>query len=312
MTPLRPVGDWSGCGLAHEGFVFGADEELLRRVLPFVHDGFEREEPVLVVAGERVRDRLADSLGDDVGRLAVFAAAEPWWRGGPGTLLAYDEDLRALRRSSPSWRLVAEPVWLAREDGRVWSRFESVANRCYADLPYYSLCLHDRTRLDDAVLEEVARTHPLIWDSTQPVPSPTYEVAESFLSSVEPAWEPRPTGVTSTTVTSARAARALVDAATAPGWSARRDDVALAVEELVTNAVRAAGTAYVSFWTDGEVLVCEVSDPGPGMHDVTAGYVPPPADGERGRGLWIARSLADDATVAPAGPGTRIRLFFRR
>jgi anti-sigma regulatory factor (Ser/Thr protein kinase) len=55
-----------------------------------------------------------------------------------------------------------------------------------------------------------------------------------------------------------------------------------------------------------------VADSGPGLHDVTAGYVPPPDDLESGRGLWLARSLADDATVRPHGPGTAIRLYFHR
>src|SRR3712207_8554516 len=45
---------------------------------------------------------------------------------------SYDRDLRALRASVPTWRLVGEPVWLGAEDGQEWSRFEAVVNRCYA------------------------------------------------------------------------------------------------------------------------------------------------------------------------------------
>jgi anti-sigma regulatory factor (Ser/Thr protein kinase) len=96
------------------------------------------------------------------------------------------------------------------------------------------------------------------------------------------------------------------------GWAPRSDDVVLAVHELVSNAIRAAGAAGLSTWLSGDVLVWEVTDAGPGLHEATAGYVPPRDDVEGGRGLWIARSLADDATVAPDAPGTAIRLFFRR
>ena len=42
----------------------------------FVLEGLSRGEPVLVVAGERVRSLLAGELGPDLGRLTAFTAAE--------------------------------------------------------------------------------------------------------------------------------------------------------------------------------------------------------------------------------------------
>src|SRR3712207_5616121 len=74
MTGMRPTGDWDGTVFAHEGFVFGTDQELVDRVVPFAVEGVSRGEPVLVVAGERVRTLLAEQLGQDVCRLAVFAS----------------------------------------------------------------------------------------------------------------------------------------------------------------------------------------------------------------------------------------------
>jgi hypothetical protein len=192
VSDVRPTGDWDGTALAHEAFVFGADQELVDRVVPFVLEGLSRGEPVLVVAGERVRSLLAGELGPDLDRLTAFTAAETWWRGGHRTLHAYDRDLRALQAVAPTWRLAAEPTWLARDDGREWSRFEAVANRCYAALPYYSLCLHDRQRLPASVLDAVARTHPLTWGGSAPVPEPAYEDPQQFIRSVHPAWVPRP------------------------------------------------------------------------------------------------------------------------
>src|SRR3954452_6001763 len=134
MTSMRPTGEWDGTAFAHEGFVFGTDREVLDRVVPFAVEGLSRGEPVLVVAGKRVRRLLAEELGQDVRRLATFAAAETWWRGGHGTLQAYDRDLRTLRSAAPTWRLVAEPVWLAGGDGRVWGCFQGGANRGHAGM----------------------------------------------------------------------------------------------------------------------------------------------------------------------------------
>ena len=85
----------------------------------------------------------------------------------------------------------------------------------------------------------------------------------------------------------------------------------LAVHELVANALTAAGAAEVSHWRTGGSHVWEVRDDGIGMHATTAGYAPPRHDLPSGRGLWIARSLADEATVRPYGPGSAIRLYFR-
>ena len=312
MIGVRPTGDWDGTGLAHEGFTFGTDQELVDRVVPFAVEGLSRGEPVLVVAGERVRSLLAQELGRDVGRLAAFTAAETWWQGGHRTLHAYDRDLRALHAVAPHWRLAAEPTWLARDDGREWSRFEAVANRCYASLPYYSLCLHDRRRLPASVLDAVARTHPLTWDGSAPVPEPAYEDPERFLRSVHPAWVPRPARATVAALTTPREARRAVSAAALDWWPARTGEVVQAAHELVVNALRVAAFAEVSSWTDGRTLVVEVADSGPGLPDETLGYVPPSDGPDGARGMWLAWSLADDAAVDSHPAGTAIRLFFHR
>ncbi len=312
MSGVRPTGAWDGTGLAHEGFSFGTDQELVERVVPFAVEGLSRGEPVLVVAGERVRTLLAQELGPDVGRLAAFTAAETWWQGGHRTLHAYDRDLRALHAVAPRWRLAAEPTWLARDDGRGWSRFEAVANRCYASLPYYSLCLHDRRRLPASVLDAVARTHPLTWAGSAPVPEPAYEDPERFLRSVHPAWSPRPERATVAALTMPREARRAVSAAALDWWPARAGEIVQAAHELVVNALRVAAFAEVSSWTDRDRLVVEVADSGPGLPDETLGYVPPPDGPDGARGMWLAWSLADDAAVDSHPAGTAIRLFFHR
>ena len=312
MSVVHPTGDWDGTSLAHEAFAFSTDQELVDRVVPFAVEGLSRGEPVLVVAGERVRTLLAEELGPDVGRLATFAAAETWWQGGHRTLRAYDRDLRALRAVAPSWRLAAEPTWLARDDGREWSRFEAVANRCFAAMPYYSLCLHDRQRLPASVLDAVSRTHPLTWGGCAPVQQPAYEDPEQFIRSVQPAWGPWPARASVATLTTPREARRVVSAVALDWWPARVGDVVLAAHELVVNALRVSAFTGVSCWTDGDALVVEVADHGPGLSDPTLGYVPPPDSPDGARGMWLAWGLADDAAVNSTPAGTAIRLYFHR
>jgi hypothetical protein len=312
MTSSRPTGEWDGTGFAHEAFVFGTDEELVDRVVPFADEGLSRGEPVLVVAGERVRTLLGEALGADVARLATFTAAEEWWRGGHRTLHAYDRDIRALRKSVPSWRLAAEPVWLAGEDGREWSRFEAVSNRCYADMPYYSLCLHDRQRLPTPVLDAVARTHPLTWGGDAPIAAAAYDDPQLFIRSARPQWYERPDRASVGAVVTPKDARQMVCAWVPDEWRPRADEIVLATHELVTNSLRVSPAAELASWIDGHSLVVEVSDHGPGLSDETLGYVPPADELNGGRGMWLTWSLADDAAVASNPAGTGIRLYFHR
>jgi hypothetical protein len=80
----------------------------------------------------------------------------------------------------------------------------------------------------------------------------------------------------------------------------------------VVNSLRVAAFAEVSSWTDGDTLVVEVADSGPGLPDETLGYVPPPGGPDGAGGMWLAWSLADDAAVDSHPAGTAIRLFFHR
>lgn len=301
---------WTGDTFAHEVLLYGSDAELRRRVVPFVEQALTADQPVLVVAGAEVRSLLLDHFGQGVQDFAVFADADERWVGAAQTMAWYRDSLAPLARARPC-RLLAEPTWMAQPWGEVWVRYDAVANDLFADLSCYSLCVHDRRKVPQPLLDAALQVHPLVWGGTQPVTSPDYLPTDEFLRSVEPGWDPVPTARESKVVSGAAEARSLVASAMPrPAREGVREDVTLAVNELVINAIAASGAAEVSHWRDGESMVWQVSDDGPGMHAATAGYLPPPAEEIGGRGLWIARTLADEAVVRPDGPGTAIRLFF--
>lgn len=313
MTVTATVGDWTGDRFAHEAFVFDTDEQARARVVPFVEEGLERGHPVVVVAGDRVRDLLIAELGSRTAQLTALVRAETFWQGGHRTLATYRESMEPLLATGGPWRLVGEPVWLSVPGGDTWSRFEAVANHAFADFPYYSLCLHDRRRLSPSLVDAQLRVHPWVWDGRGPAVSEAYEATRTFLERVEPEATPAPAGARTERLADASVARLRLQTwiDTSPVAS-RADEVLLAVYELVTNAVRAGGDAWVDEWAQGETIVWQVRDLGPGLGDVTAGYVPPSHDLASGRGLWLARSIADDSSVRelPDG-GTAVRLLFR-
>jgi anti-sigma regulatory factor (Ser/Thr protein kinase) len=93
----------------------------------------------------------------------------------------------------------------------------------------------------------------------------------------------------------------------------RRDDFVLAVNELLTNAVRhGGGTGLLHLHRIGDTLTCEVSDYGPGL---SAGDVdlsgPPPATQPGGRGLWFAAQLADRIEISRNAVGASVTVTVR-
>jgi anti-sigma regulatory factor (Ser/Thr protein kinase) len=100
------------------------------------------------------------------------------------------------------------------------------------------------------------------------------------------------------------------EAATAGLTGQRLDDFVLAVNEIITNAVRHTdGRGRVRLWTAGTVLSCEVTDTGDGIPPDWVEPTPPPATlVPGGRGLWMARQLCDELTVDTGPAGTVVRL----
>lgn len=90
----------------------------------------------------------------------------------------------------------------------------------------------------------------------------------------------------------------------------RLEDFVLAVNELLTNAVRHGGGAgRVAVWCAEDDVVCEVSDHGTGL-----GTVPPekPAPDEPGGwGLYLVRELTDTLHITTGPEGTAVRISSR-
>jgi serine/threonine-protein kinase RsbW len=93
--------------------------------------------------------------------------------------------------------------------------------------------------------------------------------------------------------------------------SDRLDDFVVAVNELLTNAVRhGGGCGRISLWRADDRVVCEVSDSGPGLPDRAGADGPRrPAAGEPGGwGLWLAEELTDTIEIVTGTGGTTVRV----
>lgn len=88
----------------------------------------------------------------------------------------------------------------------------------------------------------------------------------------------------------------------------RLDDFVLAVNELLTNAVRhGGGGGQLRLWRDGAWVLCEVSDTGAGLDPDQRGTgARPPLDRPGGWGLWLVERLTDAVEVRTGADGTSV------
>ncbi|HYN92970.1 MAG TPA: ATP-binding protein [Pilimelia sp.] len=88
----------------------------------------------------------------------------------------------------------------------------------------------------------------------------------------------------------------------------RLDDFVLAVNEVVTNAVRhAGGRGRLRMWANDEAVCCEIADAGGGIPaERLFPQRPPAASTAGGRGIWMARQLCDELAVETGPSGTTV------
>jgi len=93
----------------------------------------------------------------------------------------------------------------------------------------------------------------------------------------------------------------------------RLDDFVVAVNELLTNAVRhGGGSGRVALWAEDGGVVCEVSDSGRGLPaQRPEPVVRPAANTPGGWGLWLAEELTDTFDIVTGDGGTTVRVSSR-
>ena len=85
------------------------------------------------------------------------------------------------------------------------------------------------------------------------------------------------------------------------------DALLIVAVELATNALRHGGGAgRFQLWQRDDVVLCRVSDHGPGMADLTAGTAAPDPFAPDGRGLWMCRQFSQNLDIRTAESGTTV------
>jgi len=178
------VADLLGGGkCVHEALVYSTVEEFLAATVPFIREGLESEEPLLVVTKEANLSALREALDTDPRRVE-FVDSAAWYRSPEQTIEAYDRYVRTrLEEGAERVRIIGEPVW-PRTSARAvaeWKRYESALNVAWASTPSWVVCPYDANELPDDIVSDAKRTHPVLRTGHGTRPSPHYTDPEVFV-----------------------------------------------------------------------------------------------------------------------------------
>jgi anti-sigma regulatory factor (Ser/Thr protein kinase) len=298
-------------GFEHQAVFYRGIDGLLASVVPFIREGIELGEPVLVAL---VSDRLAaveQALGADATRVDFVDMGEL----GANPACIIPEWRRFLEDAGDEGpvRGVGEPVWAGRRAAEVEEAelHEALLNLAFEDGPSWRLmCPYDVSELPSDVIEVALRNHPV---AAGPPLEASYAGTEEARARFSRPLPPPPADAD--TLPFGRGdlaglrgvvARLADQAGVRP---AAVEDLVLAAHELATNSiVHGGGGGAMSLWAEPGAFVIEVRDSGL-IHDPLVGRDLLQELAENGRGIWMANQLCDLVQVRSGESGTVVRLF---
>jgi anti-sigma regulatory factor (Ser/Thr protein kinase) len=294
----------------HQALIYDSKDEFLSATLPFVRDGIESSEPVLVVTKQENAEPLRAALGADAGAID-FRDAEAWYSAAPRTVRAYRQYV-AEHANGKHVRVVGEPVWEGRSPAAVreWVRYEALVNLAFAEAPAWIVCPYDSSEVPAEIVRRALQTHPALADETEnrDYLDPVSLCAILDSAELEAPGEPHFELEFTDSVAGVRTLVTAEAAAAGVHWE-RLPELVLAVNEIAGNAIRhGGGTGRIRTWTEAGSFVCEVSDSGPGIDDPLHGYLEPLGGEAEAGGLWVSRQLAELLEVRADSSGTTVRI----
>jgi anti-sigma regulatory factor (Ser/Thr protein kinase) len=303
----------SANGFEHEALFYRDDDDFLAGLLPFVRDGLDRDEAVVVAEPRARLELLRDALGDDAASVEFLDMAEIG-HNPAGIIGVWDRVLREHTAAGRRLRGVGEPAFVGRRDVELLEcrLHELLLNHAFDGGPAWRLlCPYDEVHLPRAVTRGALHTHPIRSTSAERRASGDYapaEAAEMFGTAL-----PRPTDavlrgiygpgdIPATRRTVAQYARTV-------GLPEEKvESLELAASELATNSVvHGGGSGTVAMWVHAGAAVVEFSDSGQ-VSDPLTGRLMPSLEQDGGRGVFLVNQLCDLVQLRSSEHGTTIRI----
>jgi transcriptional regulator with XRE-family HTH domain len=148
--------------LEHSVFPYRSDEQFRSTMGPFLSEGIERSEALIVVTTVANIELLREHLGKH-GSTVEFVDSSDFLTTPIATLEAFKTFFDAsLAHGAPWVRAIGEPIW-TRSDAevRLWTRFESIFNLVFGGYPLTAVCPYDERSVAPEIVHEAHLTHPL-------------------------------------------------------------------------------------------------------------------------------------------------------
>lgn len=304
-------------GYRHEALVYAGTEEFLAGTVPFVVGALEAAEPVLVALPQARVDALQAALGHELATAAQFVAMEDIGRNPATIIPAWRQFLDERPPDGRSVWGIGEPIWADRtpEELAECHLHEALLNEAFVDVQGFTLlCPYDTTSLEPSTIAEAHRTHPLVRQDGGGVPSDLYAPTDVRDRRFRSRLSQPPVDAKIFPISGGNRDRNLRAQVSAHGAACglpelRIDDLVLAANEIITNAVRHGGPGgFLALWRDGDRAVCEVRDGGTLIEGAMLGRVHPGHATGGGRGLWITNQLCDLVQIRATDEGTIVRI----
>ncbi len=297
----------------HSALFYESEREYVDSLVPFVCEGLDLLQPVMIgVPGDKLSP-LRDALGGAAAHVAMADITE--LGRNPGRILATQLAF-VDRHHDQHVRIVAELAWAGRTASEYLAcmHHEALANIAFADAKVTGLCPYDVSCLDESVLAHVRLTHPQIWMSGSRTHCHEYAV-DAALDQCNQPLTTNPAAVTHTVEHPAGLAGARKCGeryGRLLGMSTDRlADLVLVATELATNSLdHAGGACRMAFWYEAGYVVCEARDMGH-WADPLAGRRPPVTGGSGPYGLFVVNAIADLLRTYTTSAGTTVQAYLR-
>jgi anti-sigma regulatory factor (Ser/Thr protein kinase) len=301
-------------GYDHSALLYHSEREYVDSLMPFITEGLEQQQPVLVaVPGDRL-DALLEVLGDAAADVTTADMTD--FGRNPGRILAGQFSF-VERHPDRRVRIVAEPAYVGRTESEYLAcmQHEALANIAFSGSDIIGLCPYDASCLDQSVLDHVRLTHPELWQGGSRTQCPEYAV-DAALDRCNQPLTTSPAAVTHTVEHAlhlAGARRCAERYGRLLGMAVDRvADLLLITTELATNSLNhAEGPCRLAFWYDNGFVICEARDTGH-WDDPLAGRRPPGSGGVGPYGLFVVNAIADLLRTHTSSAGTTVQAYLRR
>lgn len=298
----------------HEAFLWRGRREFAGRLAPFVREGLNAGEAVMVVVIPEHADWLRWELGPSAAKVR-FVDMAALGRNPACIIPAWQEFLHESSGYGRPARGIGEPIWVGRRPAEITEcqLHEALLNLAVdPDLPFWLVCPYDE-RLDRDVITEAGRSHPVVANRTSYAGSPSYQ-GHAHAHELFTAELPAPRGATAELTVTRQiklddlTAFVTLAAATANVWSHGVVSLTHAVRALAGSSLnRGARRVQVRFWTEPDVLICDVTDDTV-VDDLLFGHRSAPAGRDS---LRFANQACDLVQARSGDKGTTVRLHMR-